>query len=122
MELAGFEKFTDHGKSFHPKISIRKRGQIGFNSGAINRCHLDSVDYAVLYYNKVRKQIAFQFTNDEKEEGALKIQKRPSNYFFSGKSFLDFYSIEYGETVAFEIDWDENNNVAVIDVSQLVKD
>jgi hypothetical protein len=122
MELEGFEKFTGHGKSFHPKISIRKRGQIGFNSGAINRCHLDSVDYAVLYYNKVKKQIAFQFTNNEKDEGAIKIQKRPSNYFFSGKSFLDYYSIDYGETVAFEIEWDETQKVALIDVSKLVND
>ncbi|RJQ78953.1 MAG: hypothetical protein C4519_11430 [Desulfobacteraceae bacterium] len=118
MELEGFELFKEHGRSFNPKISIRKRGQIGFNNGAINRCNLDKYGYVKLYYNKDAKMIAFKFTNDPKEEGAIKIQKRPSNYFFSGKSFLDYYSINYSETETFDLDWDEDRKVAMIDIKK----
>jgi len=118
MVLEGFERFTQHGRSFHPKISIRKRGQVGFNNGAIKRFGLEAYDYVVIYYNKDKDKIGFKFTKDENAEGATKIVKRTGNYFFSGKSFLDYYEIKYNETEAFDVEWDSANELAVIDLSK----
>jgi hypothetical protein len=112
--LEGFEKFTKQGRSFKPKISIRKRGQIGFNNGSINKFNLDNFEFVVLYMSKIENKIAFKFTNDSDEEGAVKLVKRKNNYFVSGKSFLDFYSIAYDETISMDAIWNEAAQVAIV--------
>ena len=112
--LEGFEKFTQQGRSFKPRISIRKRGQIGFNNGSINKFNLKEFDFVVLYMNKADNKIAFKFTNNAKEEGAIKLVKRKNNYFVSGKSFLDFYSVAYDETVSMDAVWEDRSQVAIV--------
>ncbi len=112
--LEGFEKFTKQGRSFKPKISIRKRGQIGFNNGSINKFNLKDIEFVILYINKAENKIAFRFTNNANEDGATKLVKRKNNYFVSGKAFLDFYSIPYDETVSMDATWDETTQVAVV--------
>ena len=114
--LEDFEKFTKQGRSFNPKISIRKRGQIGFNNGAINRFRLEDYDFVVLYINKERNKIAFKFTSNPEDEGAVKIIKKKNNYFVSGKSFLDYYSIPYNETRPHDVEWNDEQKVAIIDI------
>ena len=115
--LEGFEKFTQHGRGFKPKISIRKRGQIGFNNGAIKRFQIDKYEYVVLYYNKDTNKMAFNFTNSENDDGAIKIIKKKNNYFISGKSFFDYYDIPYGESQSFDVEWNPENLLAIIDIS-----
>lgn len=114
--LEGFEKFTQHGRSFKPKISIRKRGQIGFNNGAIKRFGLNNYEFVVLYIDKERTKIAFNFTNSVEDDGAIKLVKKKNNYFMSGKSFLDYYNIPYGKSQAYEVDWNPETMVAIIDI------
>lgn len=114
--LEGFEKFTQHGRSFKPKISIRKRGQIGFNNGAIKRFRIDKYDYVVLYYKKDTHKMAFNFTNSEDDDGAIKIIKKKNNYFISGKSFFDYYEIPYGESHSFDVEWNQEELLAIIDI------
>ena len=97
-DLAGFERFTRKGRSFKPKVSIRARGQMGFNNGAVLRFGLGNYEYVILYYSKDNNRIAIEPTNDANEEGAIKLVKKTGNYFFSGKAFLDFYDIKYGKT------------------------
>ena len=114
--LEGYEKFTQHGRSFKPKISIRKRGQIGFNNGAIKRFRIDQYDYVVLYYNKDTNKMAFNFTNSENDDGAIKIIKKKNNYFISGKSFFDYYELPYGESQSFDVEWNQEDLLAIIDI------
>lgn len=118
MELQGFEKFTKAGKSFNPKISIRQRGQIGFNAGAVNRFKLDENIYVVMYYSREQQKIAFRFTDNEKEEGAIKIVDKPSNYYFSGKTFLDYYEIPYEKTRSYDVEWDGEKRIAIVSLGQ----
>ncbi|WP_321493820.1 hypothetical protein [uncultured Desulfobacter sp.] len=120
--LEGFEKFTQQGRSFKPKISIRKRGQIGFNNGSINKFKLDSFDFVILYMNKDENKIAFEFTNDSNKDGAIKLVKRKNNYFVSGKSFLDFYSVSYEETMPMDATWNEEAQVAIAQIPELDKE
>jgi hypothetical protein len=94
--LAGFERFTRKGRSFRPKVSIRARGQMGFNNGAVLRFELEKYEYVILYYSKEKNQIAIEPTNNANEDGANKLVKKVGNYFFSGKAFLDYYDIKYG--------------------------
>lgn len=116
--LEGFEKFTSPGGSFKPKISIRKRGQIGINSGTINRFKLENIDYVVMYISDDRTKVAFKFTNDADDEGAIKIVKRKGNYYFSGVSFLDCYGISYDETSTYDVECDDENKIGIIDIEK----
>ena len=121
ITLEGFDKFTQQGRSFSPKISIRKRGQIGFNNGAVKRFKLNEFNYAVMYISKDRTKIAFKFTSDD-EEGSVKIAKRSNNFFVSGKSFLDYYDIPYDESKTYSAEWSEEQSIAIIDISQQQED
>lgn len=116
--LSGFEKFTKQGKSFNPKISIRKRGQIGFNAGAVNRFKLEENGFVVMFYSKEQNKIAFNFTAESNEEGAIRIVPKKGNFYFSGKTFLDYYGVPYDETVSYDVEWDEQDKVAIIDLEK----
>ena len=116
MVLENFERFTKKGRSYVPKMSIRKRGQVGFNTGAIVRFGLEKYNYVVLFISKERDKMAIKFTNDENEEGAIKIMKRPGNFAFSGKAFFDLYEIPYDKTKTYDIEWVENEHVAIINL------
>lgn len=122
MVLEGFEKFTHTGRSFKPKISIRSNGQIGFNQGSVKRFGLDKFDFAVMYYNKDQKKVAIAFANDENKDGVIRVTKRENNYFFSGKSFLEYYNIPYKATKTYEVDWDDENKIAIINIGEKKKD
>lgn len=116
--LEDFEKFTKQGRTFKPKISIRKRGQMGFNSGAINKFGLDKFDYAVMYISKNRDRIAIKFTNNQDEEGAVKIMKRPGNFSFSGKAFFDCYDIDVESTRNYAAEWLADDQAAMIRIKE----
>lgn len=116
MVLEDFEKFTKRGRSFSPKVSIRKRGQIGLNAGAVNKFSLEKYDYAILYISKGRDKIAIKLTQNPKEEGAIKIMKRTGNYSFSGKSFFDFYEIDYNQTRSFDAEWVKAEQIVVFSI------
>ena len=117
--LEDFEKFTQQGRTFKPKISIRKRGQLGFNSGSINKFKLNRFDYAVMYISKDRTKVAIRFTNNQDEEGAVKIMKRTGNFSFSGKAFFDCYDIDTESTRSYDAEWSEEEKVAIITIGEI---
>ena len=91
-----FEKFTLKGKSFRPKISLRKNGHIGFNQAAIEKFSMTRYDYAVLFYDRENKKIGIKLTNDA-EEGACKLKVKETNAYVAAKAFLDYYGIDYSK-------------------------
>jgi hypothetical protein len=120
MMLENFDRFTEGGKSYVPKISIRKRGQIGFNNGAFKKFDLENRSYAILYMSKDKRQIAIRFTNDPDEKGVVKLVKKAGNSFVSGKTFLDYHEIEYNNIKkrSFEAEWYPEEQAAVIDIAE----
>lgn len=114
--LKGFETFTEVGKSFRPKISIRKSGQVGFNTGAIERFGLERYDNVVMLYNMEEGKIAFRFVENDKEPGAMKFMKRKGNYFISARSFMEKYNISYEKSISFDVEWIENPKIAIINL------
>ena len=122
MVLENFRRFTETGRSFKPKISIRTNGQIGFNAGAVKRFGIDKYEFVVAYFNENQKKIAIEFTNDSETDGAIKIVKRSNNFFFSGKSFLEFHEIDYRKTIAYEVEWMKEERIAIIDLGDCEAD
>jgi hypothetical protein len=111
-----FQRFTRTGtRGYTPKASIWSRGQIGFNQGAAKKLKLGDYEYAILFYDADTRKIGINFTNDESEEGATKLSKRVAGgASISAKAFLDFYGIEHPETKKYDIDFDEDNKLYVI--------
>lgn len=108
-----FEKFTDVGRSYKPKISITKSGLISFNKGSVNRFKLDDYEYAILYYDKEDSRIGVELTNDKNGEGACKLRKRSSGADISAKSFFDYFAIDYKETKRYNAEWNDKNDMII---------
>ena len=117
-----FERFTKTGRTFVPKVSIWSRGQIGFSVGAVNRYKIDKYNYVVFLYDADSNKIGFEFTNNEKEPGAARLNHRKTGITVGAKSFLDYYAIDYKETRQYVLEHDEENNLYVIDLKEHASD
>jgi len=110
--MDGFKKYISRGRAGVPKVSIRKNGQIAFNAGAVQKYDLNVYDFVMLYISDKKDRVAVQFTNNEKDSGIIKIQKRPGSFAFSARNFLQIYEICWDETVNFDFIWNESGKVA----------
>jgi hypothetical protein len=105
-DLDGFKKYVHKGRSYTPKVVIRRNGQIAFNSGAIKKYDLDLYKYVILYISEDKKRIAIKFTNNDKESGLIPIQIRSGNFAFSARTFLGLYDIPCEKTINYDFKWD----------------
>ena len=110
--MDGFKKYVSRGRAGTPKISIRKNGQIAFNAGAVQKYDLDVFEFVMLYISDKRDRVAVKFTNNEKESGLIKIQKRPGNFAFSARNFMAIYDIDWSETINLDFIWNESGKTA----------
>ena len=119
MTLDGFTKYVSRGRAGTPKVSIRKCGQIAFNSGAIQRYNLDVFRYVMLFISENKDRVAIRLTNNEKESGLIAIQKRPGNFAFSAISFFRINDIDWSATVNYDFTWVEMDNTAIFKPKRL---
>lgn len=114
----GFERFTLAGRAFRPKVSIRSTGQIGFSHGCVTRHGLDKTPFAVLFYDRDTKRIGVKPMSDRNEDGALKLSVRGGSGSISARSFLDYYHIEYDKTRSFDVTYDDESGMLIINLKQ----
>lgn len=74
MEQFNFKKFTKRGAKLGSyTISLNASHSFGFNSGFYNKEGIDKYKKVILYCDRERKAVAFQFTNEEGAEGAFTV-------------------------------------------------
>lgn len=112
-----FERFVLGGKSYKPKVSIRRSGQIGFNQGAVKKFSMEKYRYAVLFFDRINKRIGIKLTNEE-EEGICRLRVRGWGGTVSAKAFLDYYGIDYSRLKKFDARWDESEGMIVVDIKE----
>lgn len=112
-----FVRFTEIGKSFKPKATITTGGVISLNEGAKKGLDIDNYIYCILYYDDDGKQVGIQLTNDQNEEGAIKIRKRKTGADIGAKSFLTRFKIDVQTTTMYHIDKDVVTGWLIIDLS-----
>ncbi|MFA5373577.1 MAG: hypothetical protein WC354_05275 [Candidatus Omnitrophota bacterium] len=113
-----FERFTNVGKSFKPKISIRGNSQIGFNCASIREFKLNEYKFAVLFYDKESKRIGIKLTNDKSEEGACKLRVRAeAGASMSARSFIDCYKLGSLKSYRFNVEWDAKEKMIIADLN-----
>ncbi len=113
-----FERFTDVGRVFRPRASIRSNGQIGFNHGSVKRFDLQKFTHIVLFYDKDEKKVGIKLTNDKSEPGASTLITRSGNGTVSARSFLEFYHLLPKDTTQYDIEWNEENKLLVVDMGK----
>ena len=113
-----FERFTDVGRVFRPRASLRQNGQIGFNGGAIKRFEMNKFSHVVLFYDKETHRIGVKLTNDKTEEGASTLITRTGNGTVSARSFMEYYQLIPEETTQYDIERDPESQMLVIRVGK----
>lgn len=109
-----FERFTEVGRAFRPRASVRSNGQIGFNQGAVKRYGLEQWQYVVLFYDKDTRRIGIRLTKDEKEEGVARLVCKGGNAAVSARSFLYYYNIPHDKTIALDIEQDKEQGMLIV--------
>lgn len=109
-----FERFTQTGRSFKPKISIRSNSQIGLNCACITEFKLTDYKFAVLYYDKENKAIGIRLTNDKNEEGACKLRAREdSGASIAARSYIDYYKLHRFNRHRFDAEWSAKEQMII---------
>jgi hypothetical protein len=117
-EIDGFTKYVHKGRTYIPKVAVRKNGVLAFNSGAVRKYDLDIFKFAVLFISEDRKRVAVKFTNNEKESGAISIQSRPGNFQMSARTFFGLFDIDFSENRNYDFLWDNAKKTAIFRVKE----
>jgi hypothetical protein len=118
MGLERFKRFTSTDKGFMPTVSIWNKGQFWFTSGAVNKFDLHKYSYVIFLYDEKKREVGLLFTEDEKEDGAVKLGKRDSGIVVGGKNFLDCFEIDYSKTKQYLMRVEEEPSLFVINLEQ----
>lgn len=118
-----FERFTKTRSRGHtPKASIWSRGQIGFNQWAVEKFDIREFRYGILFYDRESNKVGVRFTK-EQEEGAIGITVRKTGgASISATAFLNFYGIDYSKTRRYDINYDQHNDLYVIQLEDTTDD
>lgn len=110
-----FEFFTDSGRGFRPRASIRKQGQIGLNQGAVRRFSLEGWQFVVLGYDRESRQIALRKAETSDDAGAQKIVIKDGSATISARSFLEYFDIDYRDkTRQYDVTHDEEQRMLIV--------
>lgn len=115
------EWFTETAtRGFQPKISVRPRGQIGFNRGAVWKFKLQDYKYAVLGFDRNSKTIAIKLTNNPDQKGVVKlgVKKSGTDATISAKSFFDYYEIPRDKTLRLDAEWNDELGAIIAKLPQ----
>lgn len=108
MNIEWFTKSASRG--FQPKLSLRQRGQIGLNQGAVRKWRLQEYKFALVGFDKNSQTIAIKPTNDQEQKGVVKLRvnKQGTDATISAKAFFDYYEIECRKTLRLDAEWDDD--------------
>ena len=112
-----FEKFTDTGTSYSARATIRRTGQIGFNSGAVNRYGIHDYAYAILYFDTKRRVVGIGLETG-KSEGAIEIRKSNTNTYIRARNFCDRYGMDYTESHRYELKQDPESKFLYFELDE----
>lgn len=94
-------------------VSIRKNGQIAFNSKSVQSFEVKNYKYAFLYYDKEKQRIGIEL-NNTKGRGARKITMLGGTALISGSAFLKHFNISIQKAKKFEPNFDDSNNMITL--------
>jgi hypothetical protein len=113
-----FERFTEVGRIFRPRASIRSNGQLGFNHGCVKRFDMDKFSHVVLFFDPETARIGIKLTNEKDELGACTLITHAGSGTVSARGFLECYSLALKKTTQFDIERDKETGYLVMEVGK----
>jgi hypothetical protein len=113
-----FERFTNVGRVFRPRASLRSNGQLGFNHGCVIRFDMERFSHVVLFYDADTNRIGIKMTNDKEESGASTLTTKNGNGTVSARSFFEYYRLTPKKTTQYDIERDDASGMLVIGVGK----
>ncbi len=112
-----FEKYEgQRPRGTKDVVSIRKNGQIAFNSKSVQSFNIKSSSYAYLYYDKTgRGRIGIELSN-KKDKGARKITMLGGTALISGSAFLKHFNISVPKARKFEPKFDSATKMITLNM------
>jgi hypothetical protein len=115
-DVMAFEKYEgQRPRGTKNIVSIRKNGQIAFNSKAVQSFNVRNHKFAYLYYDKESERIGIEFSNT-KGRGARKITMLGGTALISGSAFLKHFNINIDKAKKFEPEYNENKKMITLDL------
>ena len=122
--MSNFEKFTHRKlRAFgKPMITITKHGHININSVTMGKYVKDN-SFAVFYYDKNNHLMGIKFSDKERPE-SYKIRKSKNARlgYITAIAFLKYYDINHDKTLPYTVDWNEQEKMIVIDLTEYWED
>jgi hypothetical protein len=115
-----FEKFIPPQTSgVRPRATIRPSGLISFDAASVEAFGLDTVSYAVLYFDKTKKMVGVQIANNDKDDGALKLSRRRKSVSLKAPQFFELYGLSFEEAQRFDVGHDPDTNMLTISLKHI---
>jgi len=113
-----FERFVPpQAAGTRPRATIRPSGLISFDAASVEAFGLDSVKFAILFFDKTRKIIGVKTSNKNTEEGALSLSKRRRSVSLKSPQFFHEYGLSIDESQRFEVSRDPADGMLLINVT-----
>ena len=115
-----FERFVPpQAAGTRPRATIRPSGLISFDAASVAAFGLESVKFAVLYFDKTRKIIGVEISNAADEEGALQLSRRRRSVSLKSPQFFHQYGLSIEESQRFEVTRDTPDGMLIINVKDV---
>ncbi len=115
-----FERFVPpRAPGARPRVTIRPSGLISFDATAVELFGLDKATYAILYFDKTRKIIGIQPTNNQKETGSFRMSRRRRSISLKAPQFFEQYGLEIDEPQRFDVIEDKTSKMLTVPVKDV---
>jgi len=116
----GFEKFIPPQSSgVRPRATIRPSGLISFDAASVETFGLDTASHAVLFFDKTRKIVGVQISQNDDDDGALKLSRRRRSVSLKAPQFFDLYGLSFDEAQRFDVGRDPSTNMPPISLKNV---
>lgn len=114
-----FERYIGQRAAMkEPKASIWKAGQINLNRAFLEKYDVKKTSFALLFFDKDKKKIAFRLIQNGKEPGAAKLSPKASGAMIHTKGFLKYFGIEGGKGRRFDVRYDEKEDLYILEADK----
>lgn len=92
------EIFTSKGaKIKDPKVTILETSAFLFNAAFVHKAGINKSTHLIAGYHPLKKTITFQFTRDDKADGALTLGPGPGSSTVWSRSFFNYFFLDSKE-------------------------
>ena len=117
-----FARFPGKGRGYESRASIRRSGQIGFNTGSVMHYNLTDFHIVNLHYDDANKAIGIELIEEGGDGTECTMIHRPGNTYIAAKTFFDWFQIPLAEgTSRYKLWKDDASGFLIIELDKPIK-